>query len=77
MTRIVLDAQSSKTLDALTHTVEVCDSAGRILGRFVPTAADDFNPREAYPFVDKTMADADAVDPTLASYQRYQSEAKP
>jgi hypothetical protein len=30
---------------------------------------DDFDPREAYPFVDRTMAKDDALDPTLESYQ--------
>jgi hypothetical protein len=30
---------------------------------------DDFDPREAYPFVDRTMAQDDANDPTLESYQ--------
>ena len=31
----------------------------------------DFDPREAYPFVDEVMRDDDAVDPTLESYQSY------
>jgi hypothetical protein len=29
----------------------------------------DLEPREAYPLVDRIMADDDAHDPTLASYQ--------
>ncbi len=29
----------------------------------------DFDPREAYPFVDKVMAEDDANDPHLGSYQ--------
>lgn len=32
-------------------------------------AGEEFNPREAYPFVDRVMAEDDAHDPTLASYQ--------
>jgi len=31
----------------------------------------EFDPREAYPFVDRVMADDDANDPTLESYQHY------
>ena len=31
----------------------------------------DFDPREAYPFVDEVMREDDANDPTLASYQSF------
>jgi hypothetical protein len=77
MTQIILDASAISRLDALTQPVEVCDPAGRVVGKFVPNAADDFDPRAFYPLVDKTMADADAGDPTLESYQRYSQGAKP
>ena len=30
---------------------------------------EEFDPREAYPFVDRVMAEDDAHDPTLESYQ--------
>jgi hypothetical protein len=30
---------------------------------------DLFDPREAYPFVDRVMAEDDVADPSLASYQ--------
>ena len=30
---------------------------------------EDFDPREAYPFVDEVMREDDALDPTLDSYQ--------
>lgn len=76
MTQILLDPSSVSKLSNVTQPVELCDSSGRVLGRFVPNSADDFDPREAYPFVDKTMADADADDPTLESYQHYGKEAK-
>jgi hypothetical protein len=33
-------------------------------------ALDEFDPREAYPFVDRTMAEDDAKDATLESYQQ-------
>jgi hypothetical protein len=69
MTQIILDANAISKLDALTQPVEVCDPAGRIVGKFVPNTADDFDPREFYPLIDRTMADADAGDPTLDSYQ--------
>jgi len=36
MTQITLDAHVSGKLDHLTHTVELCDPSGRVLGRFVP-----------------------------------------
>jgi len=70
-----LDPSSVSKLSNVTQPVDLCDASGRILGRFVPHFADDYDPRQAYPMVDKTMADADADDPTLASYQRL--EAKP
>ena len=47
------------------------------MGRFFPNAADDFDPRELYPLIDKTMADSDAGDLTLESYQHGSKEAKP
>jgi hypothetical protein len=31
----------------------------------------DFNPREAYPFVEHVMREDDANDPTLSSYQSF------
>ena len=31
----------------------------------------DFSPQETYPFVDQTMAEDDANDPLLDSYQKY------
>src|ERR1700734_2706297 len=75
MTQILLDPSSVSKLTNVTQSVELCDSSGRVLGRFVPNLADDYDPSEAYPFVDKTMADADAGDPTLESYQHYRKEA--
>lgn len=32
---------------------------------------EDFDPREAYPFIDEAMREDDANDPTLESYQTY------
>jgi hypothetical protein len=34
----------------------------------------DFDPREAYPFVDKVLAENDANDPHLESYQDLRRE---
>jgi hypothetical protein len=36
---------------------------------------DEFSPREAYPWVDRVMAECDANDPTLESYQIYRRDA--
>lgn len=36
MTQIILDTSVSCRLNDLTHSVELCDSSGRVLGRFVP-----------------------------------------
>jgi hypothetical protein len=36
MTQIILDASASSKLYHLTHSVELCDPSGRVLGRFVP-----------------------------------------
>ena len=67
MTQIVLDANAITKLDALTQPVQVCDPAGRIVGRFVPNTTDDFDPRDFYPFIDKTMADADLGESSIGS----------
>ena len=37
----------------------------------------DLEPQEAYPIVDRMMADDDALDPTLASYQDEALVGKP
>jgi hypothetical protein len=38
-------------------------------------AADEFDVREAYPLIDAVMRADDALDRTLADYQRYNSVA--
>ncbi len=35
---------------------------------------DEFDPREAYPFIDRVMAEDDANDPYLQSYQEYKKK---
>ncbi len=77
MSQVILEPGAISKLDRLTQPTEICDLTGRIVGRFVPTDVDDFDPREFYPQIDKTMADADADDPTLESYQHYGMEDKP
>jgi hypothetical protein len=37
--------------------------------RFKAVFEGDFDPREVYPFIDRVMAEDDAKDPALASYQ--------
>jgi hypothetical protein len=36
----------------------------------------DFDPREAYPFVEAVMREDDANDPALASYQSFTKQAQ-
>lgn len=45
MTRIVIDSALPAKLPELTQPVELCDSAGRVVGRFFPTLdASEFEP---------------------------------
>ena len=37
--------------------------------RFKVAFEEEFDPRDAYPFVERVMAEDDAKDPSLASYQ--------
>ena len=54
-------------VDSATNTEFVLVRAD-LYGR-PPDAMRDFDPREAYPFVDEVMAEDDAEDPALARYQ--------
>ena len=54
-------------VDSATNTEFILVRAD-LYGR-LQDAMGDFDPREAYPFVDEVMAEDDAEDPTLASYQ--------
>jgi hypothetical protein len=36
MTQIILDASVASKLHEILHPVELCDQAGRVLGKFVP-----------------------------------------
>jgi hypothetical protein len=36
MTRVIIDAMVGDKLHDLTETVELCDTSGRVLGRFTP-----------------------------------------
>ena len=36
MSQFILDANSLQELPMLTHPVDLCDSSGRVIGRFVP-----------------------------------------
>jgi hypothetical protein len=55
-------------LDAVTNTSYVLLRA-EIYERFRAVFEEEFDPRETYPFVDRVMAEDDANDPALASYQ--------
>jgi hypothetical protein len=55
-------------VDPVTHEVYYLISAEQF--RVIATAiAGDFDPREAYPVIDMMMAEDDASDPLLDSYQ--------
>lgn len=36
MTQITIDAELTRKLQQLSNSAELCDSAGKVLGRFVP-----------------------------------------
>ena len=55
-------------LDGVTNTRYVLLRA-ELYERFMAVFEEEFDPRETYPFVDRVMAEDDANDPTLASYQ--------
>ncbi len=38
MTQVILDEHSASRLYDISYTVELCDSSGRVLGRFVPAS---------------------------------------
>jgi hypothetical protein len=76
MTRAILD-QGLKEAAAVGTPVEVFDpvtnetyyliSADQF--QKLASLTDEFDPRDAYPLIEKLMADDDAVDPWLESYQ--------
>lgn len=57
------------------YLVDVATNASYVLmraeqfERVKSLLGDDFDPRESYPFVDRVMAEDDANDPSLESYQ--------
>ena len=53
-------------VDADTNTTYVLMRADQF-EKLCSLLHEDFNPREAYPFVDRVMQEDDASDPTLAS----------
>ena len=57
-----------EVVDPVTQQVYYLISAEQF-EKLVPSLSDAFNPREAYPAIDKVMADDDADDPLLDSYQ--------
>lgn len=52
MTRLTLDPRTSAELQAAVGAVEICDSAGRVLGVFTPLAA---RPQPASPYSDAVL----------------------
>ena len=77
MTRAELDPKLKQAVttgipveivDPSTNEVYYLISAEQF-GLIARAIANDFDPREAYPLIDKVMADDDAHDPLLDSYQ--------
>ncbi len=77
MTRAELDS-SLKQAAAVGTPVEVVDPATKEVyylisaeqfQKIASTLSGDFDPREAYPLVDQVMAEDDAADPLLDTYQ--------
>jgi hypothetical protein len=77
MTRAELDPKLKQAVTG-GMPVEIVDPATNELyylisaehsGLIAKAISDDFDPREAYPLIDDVMADDDANDPLLDSYQ--------
>jgi hypothetical protein len=56
MTRIVINTALRDQLQAITQPVELCDEAGQVLGRFLPSV--DPSP---YEFVDLPISDEELI----------------
>jgi hypothetical protein len=61
-------------VDAETNTTYVLMRAEQF-DKLCMVLREDFDPREAYPFVDRVMQEDDANDPALASYQDLPEQA--
>jgi len=48
-----------------------------LYGKVQALVEEDFDPREAYPLLDRIMAEDDANDPYLESYQHLRPKSKP
>lgn len=57
-----------EVVDPVTNRVYYLISAEEFQ-RLGSTPSDDFDPREGYPIIEKVMAEDDANDPLLESYQ--------
>jgi hypothetical protein len=69
--RHALEAQGGATVyvvDSVTSASYVLLQA-EVYERFRAMFEEEFDPREAYPYIDRVMAEDDANDPALASYQ--------
>jgi PHD/YefM family antitoxin component YafN of YafNO toxin-antitoxin module len=57
-----------EVFDQVTHRIYYLISAEQFQ-RMAAVLTDELNPRELYPMIDKVMAEDDAHDPLLESYQ--------
>ena len=77
MTRAMLDNSLREAVESGTPVEVVDDIMNRTyylitaeqFQRMSAVFSGDFNPREYYPIIDKVMAEDDANDPLLESYQ--------
>lgn len=77
MTRATLDISLREAAEAGTPVEVVNQTTNRVyylitaeqFQRIASTLSGDFNPRDFYPLLNKVMAEDDANDPLLESYQ--------
>jgi hypothetical protein len=77
MTRVRLDNSLREAAEAGTPVEVVDPDTNRVyylisaeqFQRMAATLSGDFDPRELYPMIDRVMAEDDAKDPLLDSYQ--------
>jgi len=80
ITVIELTQEQQRALEQGPHPLRLVDPKTKavyvllpesVFGHLQALANDDFNPREAYPLLDKALAQEDANDPHLHEYQQF------
>jgi len=73
--RETADAGPVRVVDPLTNTEFILVRAD--VYQQMQGLLDEFDPRQAYPFVDEVLREDDEHDPSLASYQDSQPNQRP